>query len=107
MALVTDRLRKSREMKGWSQRELARQCGLGELQIHRYESGVTDPSTDSLKSMAEKLYVSSDYLIGLTQNPQGSVGDGTFNQVEQEIIDSFRREGWAGVIRLGAERLSK
>ncbi len=107
MALIVERLRTARERQNWSQRELARRCGLGELQIHRYESGITDPSTDSLKKIAEKLNISSDYLIGLSDSPHGQLGQDIWDDNERTVLETFRREGWPGVIRLGAERISK
>ena len=107
MALVVERLRNAREQQGWSQRELARLCGLGELQIHRYESGTTDPSTDNLKTIAEKLGISADYLLGLSNNPTSQLGEQFINDDERNMIETFRREGWPGVIRMGGERLSK
>ena len=107
MAIRTDRLRDLREKHGWNKREMARLCGFGELQIHRYESGISDPSTDSLRVIAEKLGVSTDYLLGITDEPRGHVGDGQMSDEEGQILATFRREGWPGVIRLGGERLSK
>lgn len=66
-----DRLRALREGRGWSQRELARQSGVGDAQISRYESGLSDPTATSLKALAEALDVSIDYLVGLTDDLHG------------------------------------
>ena len=107
MALVVERLRDAREQNGWSQRELARLCGLGELQIHRYETGTTDPSTDNLRTIAEKLGVSTDFLLGLSNVPQGQLGDQLINDDERAVLETFRREGWQGVARLSVEKLSE
>jgi len=102
-----DRLRSLREQHGWSQRELARECGIAESVIRRYESGVSEPSTTSLKLIAEKLNISADYLLGITDKPRGYLGDGQISDEEDQLLNAFRREGWSGVIRFGAERLSK
>lgn len=107
IALRPDRLRKLREQQGLSQRGLARLCGLGEAQVNKYENGQFDPSSGYLKVIAEKLGVSTDYLLGVTDDPRGHFGDGTLNDDERDMLDTFRREGWTGVIRLGAERLAR
>src|SRR5258708_1673759 len=102
MTLRVDRLQALREQKGWSQRELARRCSLGETMIRKYESTQTEPTTSSLKQIAEVLNVSSDYLIGITDEPRGHLGDGELNDDEQVILNTFRRDGWTGIVRLGA-----
>jgi len=107
MGLIVDRLRTMREKRGYSQRELARLCGLGEVMVHRYESGTTDPSTKYLTIIAEKLDVSTDYLVGLSDSPNGSIDNHELNSDERTIIQTFRGEGWNGVVRLGAEHLTK
>jgi len=107
MILRIDRLRTIREQRGLSQRELARLCGIGETQINKYETGLSDPNVESLKLMAKELYVSTDYLLGITDDPRGHFGDGQLDEDERIIVNTYRRDGWTGVIHLGAERLSK
>lgn len=107
MILRVDRLKSIRKQRGLSQRELARLCSLGETQINKYESGLSEPNVESLKLMSERLGVSTDYLLGVTDEPHGHLGDGEVSDEEGQILDTFRREGWPGVIRLGGERLSK
>jgi repressor LexA len=107
MALVMERLKALREQYGFSQRELARICGLGELSIFRYETGATDPSTDALKILAQKLNVSVDYLLGLTNEPRAVFGSASITEEEQTLLQTYRGEGWVGVIKLVGERLSK
>lgn len=106
-AIRSERLRERREQLGLSQRELARLCGLGEVQVHRYEKGVSEPSARYLKILAEVMDVSIDYLVGLSDNPHGQIGDKHLKQEELTMLDTYRREGWPGVIRLGADRLAK
>jgi len=107
IALRVDRLRELREQRGWSQRELARRCGFGEAQVRKYENSETDPSSTYLKLMAEQLDVSTDYLLGMSDDPRGQFGDGKINDDEQAMLNTFRRDGWPGILRLGAEQISK
>lgn len=101
------RLRALRERRGWSQRELARRCEIGESAIGKYESGLSDPSSSILKRIAGVLGVSADYLLGLTDDPNGHLGDDQLNDEEQAMVDAYRRAGWPGVARVMADMLEK
>lgn len=57
--------------------------------------------------MAEVLQVSADYLIDLTDDPRGHLGDNQLNDDEKTVLNTLRGEGWPGVIRLGVERMTK
>lgn len=105
--LRIDRMREVRERLGWSQRELARRCGVSDPLINRYESGQSDPSASNLKLIAEALSVSADYLLGLSDDPRGQMGDGQLSDDERAVLDAYRRSGWAGLARLLAEALEK
>lgn len=105
--LRTDRLQSLREERGWSQRELSRICGLGDAQISKYERGETDLTAVHLKSIAEKLEVSTDYLLGLSDEPRGQLGDTELNEHERAVLEALRRDGWVGVIHLAADKLAK
>jgi len=107
MGLIVERLRSIREKRGFSQRELARLCGLGEVMVHRYESGTTDPSTRYLTIIAEKLGISTDYLVGLSDNPEINGVNRELDNDERMMLDVYRGEGWPGVIRFGVERMTK
>jgi transcriptional regulator with XRE-family HTH domain len=102
-----DRIREKREERGLTQRELARLCGFGINQITRYEIELSQPTAEHLKIIAEKLAVSSDYLLGLTSNEQGQLGDSELSEQERDVLDVLRREGWLGLIRFCTERMAK
>jgi len=107
VGLRIDRLQTARKNVGWSQRELARRCGFSDAVIRHYETGISDPSGYSLKMLAEQLNLSTDYLLGLTDNPRGQMAEGQTDETEQTILDVYRNEGWSGLARLSVERLSK
>ena len=107
IGLRVDRLRERRGQMGLSQRELARRCGFSDALIRRYEIGASDPTGYSLKVLAGQLDVSADYLLGMTDDPRGHVGYNQIKDDERIVLDTYRRDGWPGVFRLGAERISK
>ncbi len=107
ITLRIDRLQAMRKQRNISQRELARRCGLGEAQIGRYESGIGEPSIDSLKRISQVLDASADYLLGLTDDLRGYLGDGQLNDEERAVLTAFQRDGWPGVFRLGADQIAQ
>jgi hypothetical protein len=75
--------------------------------IQKYETGVNDPTSYTLKLIAEQLEVSVDYLLGMTDDPRIQVREPSLDDAERAMLEIYRREGWSGIIRLAAERLSK
>ncbi len=75
--------------------------------IHKYETGVSDPTAYTMVMLADKLGVSIDYLSGVTDDPHMYVRDTSLTDSERVLLETFRREGWSGVARLGVEQLSK
>lgn len=57
------RCRDLRRKKNLSQDELGKMVGLHYTHIGRYERGISRPSAEALKRMAEALGVTADYLI--------------------------------------------
>ena len=57
------RLRELRRQKDLSQAELAERVQVHSTHISRYERGLSRPSADTLKRLADVLGVSGDYLL--------------------------------------------
>jgi len=57
------RLAALRKERGLTQQGLGEVAGVHMMQIHRYESGTSQPSVDVLKKLARALRVSSDELL--------------------------------------------
>ena len=104
MPFRVDRLRESRDKKGLTQRELARLCGMNEVQISRYEHGKIAPSLSYLELMAHHLEVSSDYLLGLSDYPHGQFGEGL--QADQsQLLKAYESGDSATIMELVSARL--
>lgn len=63
------RIRDLREDMDKSQRSIARDLNLTQAQYQLYESGKRDISTELLIALAEYHNVSTDYLLGRTNDP--------------------------------------
>ncbi len=105
--MLTHRLRDVRRQKKLTQMELARMCDLGINQINKYENGANEPTLTILKRIAQALGISIDFLAGLTDDPQGFAAPSDMKPEEREILDAYRREGWAGIVHLGVDKITK
>ncbi len=85
-----DRLKQAREQLGYSQTELATRCDMGEKQVYRYENGLSDPSSDHLARMAREVHVTSDWLLDLTDDPQGQFKESDLSAMERKLIIAVR-----------------
>ena len=64
MAAIQIRIRELRELKGWSQAELARQSGVGQASVSRIEGGETSGiSLGIVEKLARALGCDPAYLI--------------------------------------------
>ena len=59
-----------RQSIGLSQQELADRIGIGQTTISDYEGDRREPTARALIKLARFFNVSTDYLLGLTDNPQ-------------------------------------
>lgn len=68
-ATLGKRLRERREMAGMSQAEIAKQTGMIQSNLSLLERGKKHVWADTLFSLATTLGCSTDYLIGLSDDP--------------------------------------
>lgn len=95
----SDRLRALRELAGLTQEDLANALGISEPQIYRYEKNINDPSGDVLIRMARFFHVSSDYLLGLTDDQDRSAEQQLTPQ-ETAAISAWRRGEFVTAIKI-------
>lgn len=92
MPINGDRLRRMREKRGLSQRDLARLCHIGETQIYRYENGKGEPSADFLARIARQLEVSTDYLLNLSNDEVGYLRETPLTVEERRLLMAFNNQ---------------
>lgn len=83
---VADRIKSSREAKGFNQARLASEAGITPAAISQIESGERTPSTPVLRKLASVLQVSSDYLLGNSNESELS------DLLQDEKIQTFFRD---------------
>jgi transcriptional regulator with XRE-family HTH domain len=89
-----DKLRRVRMQKGYSEEELARMMGVHPSTISSYETGNRRPHMDIIKKLSEALFISADYLIGLTDDPNIiNYGDAYFKKhgIRKEELIQYHR----------------
>ena len=64
------RIKELREDHDKTQRDLAAVLGMPQSQYWRYEQGYRDFPLDVLIQLADYYHVSTDYLLGRTDNPK-------------------------------------
>jgi len=68
--IFQERLRQVRREKGLSQKRAASELGLTDTGYRNYETGARRPTFEVLPRLARFFGVSSDYLLGLSDDPQ-------------------------------------
>lgn len=68
MKRFNERLRELREDNNLTQSKLAQELNIDQRSISFYEIGKYEPNLDTLIKIATFFHVSTDYLLGLTNN---------------------------------------
>lgn len=70
MVPFSERLRQARTQKGSMQKEVAEQLGMTPRAYQYYEAGRRRPDYETLVAIADYLDVTTDYLLGRTDEPR-------------------------------------
>ena len=94
--IFKERLKAARDLRGLSQGELANLASLPPSSIAHFEIASRKPSFDTLHKIATALEVTTDYLLGRTDNPAlAESGDPLYRDVgklttrDREIAKDF------------------
>jgi transcriptional regulator with XRE-family HTH domain len=92
MPLQNDRLKQRRQFKGIAQQDLARQLQVSQQQIARWENATNDPSTDAVARLAQALDCSTDWLLGLVEQPHAHAQVRELSADEQQLVELYRQD---------------
>lgn len=81
---ISERIKKLRQERNWTQAKLAEKMGIHQKQISAYERGVNLPSTDILIKLADSFDVTLDYLAFEAKGRQGKL-----NIQDRELLRRF------------------
>lgn len=68
MKTIAQRISRARRHLNINQKELAQKANITEASLSRYENGIREPKSAVLTRLAEALEVSTDYLLGLSED---------------------------------------
>jgi transcriptional regulator with XRE-family HTH domain len=100
------RIRSLREERGYSQEELAGLIDCDKAQVWRWEKEDRVPSTDLLARMADLFDVSTDYLLGLTDDRHFYRREADLQPAEKALLSAYRLHDWPRVLALLAQASS-
>lgn len=89
--MISQRIRELRLANELTQKELSDYLGLTPKMISFYELGQRVPPSDILLKLAEKFQVSTDYLLGNT-NEKSTSADGYYHDPEVASIANEMKE---------------
>lgn len=72
MASFSERLRELRKSKNIGQKEVGAILGVSESSIGKYEAGDRTPSPEAIVKLSRFFEVTTDYLLGETNDPKGN-----------------------------------
>lgn len=82
-----DRIKMLRESKNLQQKELAKQLNIATSTYNNYEKGIREPDYIFLKTIANYFNVTTDFLLGLTDDPKLKILKGS--DLPEELKDKI------------------
>lgn len=107
MERIGARITKARKEMNLNQKELADKCGIAEATLSRYENGLREPKSEIVVRMADILGVTTDYLLGRTNERTFTVRDEKSIQKDLKYIINDFKSGQAGPVFFNGQELSE
>jgi len=91
LPIYANRLKEARINKKFSQVQVKQHTGINNKTLSGYENGVSEPDYDTLKVLCDLYEVSTDWVLGNTNNPNSSLTDAERDAVKKINLsdDSF------------------
>lgn len=103
--MIGNRIRRLREANGYTQEEFGKMLGeKGKQQVYKWEKGDHIPNGEAVAKIARALNVTTDYLLGLTNDPQGHITEDDLSPMERLLVNAYRRGDFQELMRIAAEK---
>lgn len=86
----TERLTSCRLRCGYSQKYVAISVGVAPSVVSRWETGLKNPSRDNIAKLASLYSVSTDYLLGISEEMTSS-NTMQFTTMEIQLVFNYRK----------------
>lgn len=107
MESLGKRITNARKKLDMNQKELAEKCGITEATLSRYENELREPKGEVVVKIANALDVSTDYLLGRTDNRNLTVKDEKSIKNDLKKMMTDLRTGQAGPAFYGDTELDE
>ncbi|NLL82187.1 MAG: helix-turn-helix transcriptional regulator [Tissierellia bacterium] len=102
--MISERLKSLREERNFLQKDVAKYLNISTSAYGYYEQGKRNPDTETINKIADLYQVSTDYLLGRTNNRNSHMGKETsldyynpnylqYNELDKKIRNSLVIEG--------------
>jgi len=92
--MIPDRIKELREKNNYTQSSLAKKLNVTRSSVNAWEMGISMPSTALIVELSKLFHVSTDYLLGLSEN--ASLDISSLNDKEimilYDLIEYFKSQ---------------
>ena len=90
--MVADRIKQLRLSNNMTQSELAKKLNITRSSVNAWEMGISTPSTTYIVELAQLFHVSTDYLLGLSDNVSLDISHLTEKEIQivYYLVQYFR-----------------
>lgn len=100
MTIIAKRIATLRKQRDLSQEELAELIGTSQRQISYYETAKNEPTAGVIMSLAIALNTTTDYLLGLTDDPERPIRSlSDLDDQEAKVVKAMRSGDIMGAIK--------
>lgn len=105
--MIGQRFRQAREKQGYTRKDVVSLTSVGKTTIVRYEDDeIGNVSFENLTELANLYKVSTDYLLGITDDPR-TYQDADLTPDEQELLEAYRRGDATKIMQLTVAKVPK
>lgn len=106
--MFSHKLKQLRLSKDLSQRELGQKIGVSNATLSLYENNDRKPDFDTIKKLADYFGVTADYLLGRTDNPNGTVTESYTPETDIIVLlEDFQQRLSNNELTYNGEKISK
>lgn len=90
MSIIHERLRIARENADLKQTDVAKLTNINNKTLSGYENGVSNPDPDTIATLAQLYKVTTDYLLGLTNDYTNNIENDGLTETEKHILNNIK-----------------
>lgn len=94
---LAQRIAEQRKKRKLSQTQFAEKFGIGRSTIAMWETGDRIPDTETLTKLASFFGCSTDYLLGITDDPNPQSTDAEKPIDLKEVLEKRKKAHWGGI----------